>query len=105
VQKDLNKMKTSVSVFVPTDSAFKQLRSDQVESLWSDKSCAYKFVAQNIVNEEICPSQLIKYDDAYSSKAQKADFIAVNENGSTSLYFNGQKLNLAKTYSASNVIF
>jgi uncharacterized surface protein with fasciclin (FAS1) repeats len=100
--KDLNKVKTSVTLFVPCDSAFRHLRASQLEALWSDKTCAHKFIAHNLLNEEVCPGQIIKYAADYSSRFQKADFLAVSENLTNTLYFNGQKLNLSKSYTASN---
>lgn len=106
VEKELNKpskSSASLTVFMPTDAAFKSLRRDQIESLWADRTCAFKFVMQNIVSEEICPAQLVKYGAEYSSRTQKADLIAVgDENDTTNLYFNGQKVNTAKSYPASN---
>lgn len=95
-----------LTVFIPMDSAFRSLRRDQIESLWSDSTCAYKFVMQNVVREEICPNQMIRLGAEYSSRVQKADFIAVpEENATTHLYFNGQKVNSAKSYPASNGFF
>jgi uncharacterized surface protein with fasciclin (FAS1) repeats len=97
---DLNKqLKTSaITLFVPTDDAFKSsLRNDQIESLVADKSCGYKFLFHNIVYEEVCPTQLIKYGAEYSSNNQRANFIAVNENSNNFMYFNGQIVNLSKS--------
>jgi hypothetical protein len=97
---DLNKqLKTAtITLFVPTDDAFKSsLRNEQIESLIADKACAYKFLFHNIVYEEICPTQLIKYGAEYSSSSQRANFIAVNENSNNFLYFNGQIVNLSKS--------
>jgi hypothetical protein len=98
---DLNKqqLKTAtITLFVPTDDAFKSsLRNEQIESLIADKACGYKFLLHNIVNEEICPTQLIKHGVEYSSSNQRANFIAVNENSNNFLYFNGQIVNLSKS--------
>lgn len=95
--KDLSTATTPITIFIPTDHAFKSLRQDQIDSLIADKKCGYKFLTHNIVYEEICPNQLIKYNSEYSSQAQRANFIAVTESGSSILYFNGQVVNLSKT--------
>ena len=83
---------------MPTDRAFESsLRRDQIDSLLADKMCGYKLLAHNIVYEEICPNQLIKYASEYSSTAQRANFIAVNEEASSSLFFNGQIVDLTRS--------
>lgn len=103
LMKDLNKSKSSITLFVPTDAAFKSLRANQIESLWSDKMCAYKFVSHNMLNEEVCPLHIGKYATEYSSRSTKAELIVVSENSTTdNVYFNAQKLNLSKWYTASN---
>lgn len=91
-------LSSSINIFVPTDEAFRaSLRPEQIESLVADKTCGYKFLFHNIVFEEICPTQLIKYGAEYSSPNQRANFIAVNEKNSNLLYFNGQIVNLSKS--------
>ena len=100
LSSELNKQhKTSaITLFVPTDEAFKtSLRSEQIESLIADKVCGYKFLMHNIIFEEVCPTQLIKYGAEHSSTSQRANFIAVNENQNNMLYFNGQIVNLSKS--------
>ena len=101
--RELHNSPQPLSVFVPTDAAFRaSLRADQIEALASDPACAYKLVKHNIVNEEICPSQLVKYNAEYSSYAQRANFLAVSENATSMLYFNGQLVNVATKTSAIN---
>lgn len=105
VEKELSKptrSATTMTVFMPTDLAFRSLRRDQIESLSADRMCAFKFVMQNIVFEEVCPEQLIRYNTEYSSRLQKADFIAVTDENDTQLYFNGQKVSTSKVYFGSN---
>jgi hypothetical protein len=99
LSKDLKDVSaSSIALFVPTDQAFNlSLRRDQIDSLISDKVCGYKFLTHNIVYEEICPNQLIKYASEYSSSLQRANFIAVNEESSSSLFFNGQIVDLSRS--------
>ena len=88
----------SIVIFVPTDEAFEtSLRRDQIDSLLADHTCAYNFIRHNIVYEEVCPNQLIKYASEYSSPVQRANFIAVNEAASNSLFFNGQIVNVSRS--------
>ena len=99
LSKDLKEAAVaSMAFFVPTDHAFESsLRRDQIDSLLADHLCAYKLLAHNIVYEEICPHQLLKYAGEHSSSAQRANFIAVNEEASSSLFFNGQVVDLARS--------
>jgi hypothetical protein len=99
LSKDLKDISaSSVALFLPTDKAFEtSLRRDQIDSLISDNVCGYKFLTHNIVYEEICPNQLIKYASEYSSTLQRANFIAVNEESGSSLFFNGQIVDLSRS--------
>lgn len=97
--KDLNSFTSPITLFIPYDYAFtKSLRQDQIDALVSDAKCANKFIMNNIVYEEACPSQLLKYGADYSSNIQRANFIFYSENSSnTMLYFNGQIVNIGKS--------
>lgn len=105
---DLNSPDKSITVFLPTDTAFHQLRQDQIDALMNDEICSRLFLKEYIVNDEICPVQIGKYSAEYYSNFQRATFIALKDNFNDStdhVYFNSQQVFTQDVaYSGSNGI-
>lgn len=105
--RDLNDDNNPVTVFLPTDAAFKYIRQDQIDSLIADQTCGYRFFRQYVVKDEICASQLFKYEAEYTSHVQEASFITMSDkDGKKQTFFNGQQV--AKevgAYESSNGMF
>jgi hypothetical protein len=99
------KQSSSINVFVPSDEAFSiSLNKSQIDSLLNDQICGLKFVLYNMVFEEVCPTQLLRYRLNYSSIKQKAKFETLYENNSQTIYFNKQRVSLIRSnvHAASN---
>jgi uncharacterized surface protein with fasciclin (FAS1) repeats len=90
--EDLNDQNKPVTVFLPTDQAFKDIRKDQINALIADQACGYRFFRQYVIRDEICTNQLFTYEAEYSSHVQEANLITVTDNGKRMTYFNGQEV-------------
>ena len=88
----LDNPKSSLTVFLPTDGAFRELRQDQIDSLISDSACGHSFLSQFFVLDEICPGKVFMYEADYSSPQQTANLITLDEDEHRHVYFNGQKV-------------
>ena len=102
----LDEPKNSLTVFLPTDSAFGNLRQDQIDSLISDSVCGQSFLSQFFVQDEMCPGKVYMYEADYSSPQQTANLITIDEEEHKHVYFNGQRVSHAQPVpSGSNGMF
>jgi len=103
----LNDTQNSVTVFLPTDQAFSNMRKDQLQSIIEDNICNNQFISKFIVSDEICSQKIFDFNAEYSSSFQSASLITVvDEFEQKQAYFNGQHVsNKTVPFSASNGMF
>lgn len=107
---ELTSLEPFKTLLIPSDQAFKKLTHDEIESLIIDEKCSLKLFKRNLLEENVCPNQLYKYNLDFQTSREivvenlitnqigtyKPWFKTISINNSKFLLYNNQQIRLSK---------